>query len=296
MANLKEIRTRITSVKSTMQITSAMKMVAAAKLRKAQNAVTTMRPYAAKLQEIMQDLSASLEDSNENIFTTAREPKKILLVAITSNRGLCGAFNINVVKEVIRQSEKTYTSQMKKGQVDFFCIGKKSKDILKSKGYKVKESESTVFDKLNFENATPLAEKLMQYFAKGDYDKIMLVYNQFKNAAVQILQSEQFLPVVESSPDKTAEKEYKHVDYIFEPGKKEIITELIPKSLKIQFYKALLDSFAAEHGARMTAMHQATDNATELLKNLKLTYNKARQAAITNEILEIVSGAEALKG
>ncbi len=296
MANLKEVRTRIASVKSTMQITSAMKMVAAAKLRKAQKAVTTMRPYAAKLQEIMQDLSASLEDSNENVFTTARQPEKVLFIAITSNRGLCGAFNVNVVKEAVRQMEKRFSSQREKGNVDFLCVGKKGADILKSRGYDVIEKETAIFDKLNFENVVPLAKKLMQEYAEGKYDKIILVYNQFKNAAVQVLQTEQFLPIVESAPDKTVKKEYKQVDYIFEPGKKEIITELIPKSLKIQFYKALLDSFAAEHGARMTAMHQATDNATELLKNLKLTYNKARQAAITNEILEIVSGAEALKG
>ena len=296
MANLKEVRTRITSVKSTMQITSAMKMVAAAKLRKAQNAVTTMRPYAAKLQEIMQDLSASLEDSNENVFTTARQPEKVLFVTITSNRGLCGAFNVNVVKEAVRQMEDQFSSQREKGNIDFVCVGKKGADILKSRGYEVVEKETAIFDKLKFENVVPLAEKLMQEYAEGKYDKIILIYNQFKNATVQVLQTEQFLPIVKSAGDETIQKEHKHADYIFEPGKKEIITELIPKSLKIQFYKALLDSFAAEHGARMTAMHQATDNATELLKNLKLTYNKARQAAITNEILEIVSGAEALKG
>ena len=296
MANLKEVRTRITSVKSTMQITSAMKMVAAAKLRKAQNAVTTMRPYAAKLQEIMQDLSASLEDSNENVFTTARQPEKVLFVTITSNRGLCGAFNVNVVKEAVRQMEDQFSSQREKGNIDFVCVGKKGADILKSRGYEVVEKETAIFDKLKFENVVPLAEKLMQEYAEGKYDKIILIYNQFKNATVQVLQTEQFLPIVKSAGDETIQKEHKHADYIFEPGKKEIITELIPKSLKIQFYKALLDSFAAEHGARMTAMHQATDNATELLKDLKLTYNKARQAAITNEILEIVSGAEALKG
>ena len=296
MANLKEVRIRIASVQSTMQITSAMKMVAAAKLRKAQNAVTTMRPYAAKLQEIMQDLSASLEDSNENVFTTPREPEKVLLIAITSNRGLCGAFNMNVVKEVLKQLEEQYHPQYKKGNVDLFCVGKKGADILKAKGYKIKEVENAIFDQLNFENASILAGNLMQQFEAGDYDKIVLFYNQFKNAAVQIMQSEQFLPIIESAPDEKAPKEHKHVDYIFEPGKKEIVTELIPKTLKIQVYKALLDSFAAEHGARMTAMHQATDNASGLLSNLKLTYNKARQAAITNEILEIVSGAEALKG
>jgi len=296
MSNLKEVRVRIASVQSTMQITSAMKMVAAAKLRKAQNAVTTMRPYAAKLQEIMHDLSASLDDSNENVYTTARGSEKVLLVVITSNRGLCGAFNLNVVKKAVKQVEGEFASQRGKGNVDFFCVGKKGADILKSKGYEVKEVETAIFDKLNFGNVAPLAEGLMQKFAAGTYDKIVLFYNEFKNAVVQILQSEQFLPIVESVPDDTPKKEHKLVDYIFEPGKKEIITKLIPKSLKIQFYKAILDSFAAEHGARMTAMHQATDNATELLKNLKLTYNKARQAAITNEILEIVSGAEALKG
>lgn len=278
-----------------MQITSAMKMVAAAKLRKAQNAVIAMRPYAAKLLEIMQDLSASLEDSNENVFTTARQPEKVLFVTITSNRGLCGAFNVNVVKEAVRQMEDQFSSQQEKGNIGFVCVGKKGADILKSRGYEVEKKETAIFDKLKFENVAPLAEKLMQEYAEGRYDKIILVYNQFKNATVQVLQTEQFLPIVESARDNATQKEHKHVDYIFEPGKKEIITELIPKSLKIQFYKALLDSFAAEHGARMTAMHQATDNASELLKNLKLTYNKARQAAITNEILEIVSGAEALR-
>ncbi len=296
MANLKEIRTRISSVQSTMQITSAMKMVAAAKLRKAQNAVTVMRPYAAKLQEIMQDLSASLEGSNENVYTTDRVPEKVLLVAITSNRGLCGAFNINVVKQVINLTETVFAKQMKAGNVDLYCIGKKGADTLKAKGYSVSETETAIFDTLNFENAVPLAENLMQQFAKGGYDRIVLVYNRFKNAAVQILQTEQFLPVAEQTGEAAAAREHKHADYIFEPGKEEIIAELIPKTLKIQFYKALLDSFAAEHGARMTAMHQATDNATELLKNLKLTYNKARQASITNEILEIAGAAEALKG
>lgn len=296
MANLKEVRIRIASVQSTKQITSAMKMVAAAKLRKAQNAVTTMRPYATKLQEIMRDLSDSLDDTNENIFTTSHESEKVLLVTITSNRGLCGAFNMNVVKAAANYADDKFAPQLKNGQLDFYCVGKKGADILKSKGYPVREVESAIFDKLNFENVSLLAESLMQKFAAGEYGKIILFYNEFKNAAVQILQTEQFLPIVEPEQKETAKNEHKHADYIFEPGKKEIITELIPKTLKVQFYKALLDSFASEHGARMTAMHQATDNATELLKNLKLTYNKARQAAITNEILEIVSGAEALKG
>ncbi len=296
MANLKEIRTRITSVQSTMQITSAMKMVAAAKLRKAQNAVTVMRPYAAKLQEIMQDLSSSLENSGENVLTTDRAPEKVLIVVITSNRGLCGAFNINVVKEGVKLTETQFATQAQKGHVSFFCIGKKGAEALRHRGFAITETEAAIFDRLSFDNVVPIAEKLMQQFVDGTYDRIVLVYNRFKNAAVQILQSEQFLPVAEQPSVDAVEKQHKHVDYIFEPGKEAIISELIPKTLKVQFYKALLDSFAAEHGARMTAMHQATDNATALLKDLKLTYNKARQASITNEILEIAGAAEALKG
>jgi F-type H+-transporting ATPase subunit gamma len=296
MANLKEVRNRISSVKSTKQITSAMKMVAAARLRKAQNAILTMRPYAAKLQEIMQDVGGSLEASTENVFTTAREPNKVLVLAITSNRGLCGAFNINVVKRTIEVLNGAYAEQHQAGNVDLFCIGKKGADFLKTRNYAVKEVDTEIFNHLDFEAVTPLAEKLMDVYQAGDYDEIILIYNQFKNAAVQILQTEQFLPIVNTVAHPDEKADTKNVDYIFEPGKEEILTELIPKTLKIQLYKALLDSFAAEHGARMTAMHKATDNATELIKDLNLTYNKARQAAITNEILEIVSGAEALKG
>jgi F-type H+-transporting ATPase subunit gamma len=295
MANLKEVRTRIASVISTRQITSAMKMVAAAKLRKAQNSIITLRPYASKLHEIMGDLSNALEGSNENVFAAEREVNNVLIIPVTSNRGLCGAFNINVVKETIRLIETEYADQHSKGNLHLYCIGKKGSDLLKTRGYNPVETKVDIFDKLTFENVVPLAENLMNSFAQGEYDKIVIVYNRFKNAAVQILQAEQFLPIV--SNDSTDEKEvHKNADYIFEPGKEEILTELIPKSLKVQLYKALIDSFAAEHGARMTAMHQATDNADELLKELKLSYNKARQAAITNEILEIVSGAEALKG
>ena len=286
MANLKEIRNRITSVSSTMQITSAMKMVSAAKLKKAQDAITAMRPYAEKLTELLQNLSASLDGDIGGDFTTQREVKKVLVVAITSNRGLCGAFNTNVIKEV--KSRKEF---YKGKHVDVFAIGKKGNDVL-SKTMMVTNNESSVFDTLTFDNVATIAQTLTDKFIAGDYDKIELVYNQFKNAATQIVQTEQFLPL---APIKT-DKPVSTADYIYEPAKEEIVMALIPKSLKTQLYKGIRDSFASEHGARMTAMHKATDNATELRNQLKLTYNKARQAAITNEILEIVGGAEALKG
>ena len=295
MANLKEVRTRISSVKSTMQITSAMKMVAASKLRRAQNAILTMRPYASKLLEIMQNLSGSLDGSDEGVWGTDRGDHKVLIIPITSNRGLCGAFNANVIKETALLIESKYKTQLGKGNLDLFCIGNKGADLLKSRGYTVKTINHEIFDDLSFDNVVAIAEELMMDFAKGDYDKIILVYNQFKNAASQILTTEQFLPVAaqESTEDKTDKHQ---ADFIFEPNKEEILEALVPKTIKVQLYKAILDSFASEHGARMTAMHAATDNANELLKDLKLTYNKARQAAITNEILEIVGGAEALKG
>ncbi|MCI4444287.1 MAG: ATP synthase F1 subunit gamma [Lentimicrobium sp.] len=286
MANLKEIRNRITSVSSTMQITAAMKMVSAAKLKKAQDAITAMRPYAEKLTELLQNLSASLDGEVGGEFTTQREVKKVLVVAITSNRGLCGAFNSNVIKEVKHRAD-FYAGK----QVDVFAIGKKGNDIL-TKTLTVVDNQSSVFDHLTFDNVTVIAETLTQKFVSGEYDKIELVYNQFKNAATQIVQTEQFLPLAPIKSDKPASTG----DYIFEPSKEEIVLTLIPKSLKTQLYKGIRDSFASEHGARMTAMHKATDNATELRDQLKLTYNKARQAAITNEILEIVGGAEALKG
>jgi F-type H+-transporting ATPase subunit gamma len=286
MANLKEIRNRITSVSSTMQITSAMKMVSAAKLKKAQDAITAMRPYAEKLTELLQNLSATLDGDVGGEYTTQREIKKVLVVAITSNRGLCGAFNSNVIKEV-----KSRSSYYEGKQVDVFAIGKKGNDIL-TKTHAVVDNQSPVFDDLTFENVTKFAETLTQKFVSGEYDKIELVYNQFKNAATQIVQTEQFLPLAPIKSDKPASTG----DYIFEPSKEEIVLTLIPKSLKTQLYKGIRDSFASEHGARMTAMHKATDNATDLRDQLKLTYNKARQAAITNEILEIVGGAEALKG
>jgi F-type H+-transporting ATPase subunit gamma len=286
MANLKEIRNRISSVSSTMQITSAMKMVSAAKLKKAQDAITAMRPYAEKLTELLQNLSANLDGDAGGEFTTQREIKKVLIVAITSNRGLCGAFNSNIIKEV-----KNRASFYEGKQVDVFAIGKKGNDAL-SKTLSVVENQSSIFDALSFENVAVIADVLTQKFITGEYDKIELVYNQFKNAATQIVQTEQFLPLESLKSDKTASTG----DYIYEPTKEDIVLTLIPKSLKTQLYKGIRDSFASEHGARMTAMHKATDNATELRDQLKLTYNKARQAAITNEILEIVGGAEALKG
>jgi F-type H+-transporting ATPase subunit gamma len=286
MANLKEIRNRITSVSSTMQITSAMKMVSAAKLKKAQDAITAMRPYAEKLTELLQNLSSTLDGDVGGEFTAHREIKKVLVVAITSNRGLCGAFNTNVIKEVKKRVE-FYTGK----QVDVFAIGKKGNDVL-SKTASVVENQSSVFDDLTFDNVAKIAQTLTDKFTTGEYDRIEVIYNQFKNAATQIVQTEQFLPLAAIKSDTPVSTG----DYIFEPSKEEIVLTLIPKSLKTQLYKGIRDSFASEHGARMTAMHKATDNATELRNQLKLTYNKARQAAITNEILEIVGGAEALKG
>ena len=286
MANLKEIRNRITSVSSTMQITSAMKMVSAAKLKKAQDAITAMRPYAEKLTELLQNLSSTLDGDTGGEYTKQREIKKVLVIAVTSNRGLCGAFNTNVIKEVKSRAE-LYAGK----QVDVFAIGKKGNDILK-KTLTIADNQSGIFDDLTFDNVATIADSLTSKFISGEYDKIELVYNQFKNAATQIIQTEQFLPLAPIVSDKVSTAG----DYIFEPSKEEIVLTLIPKSLKTQLYKAIRDSFASEHGARMTAMHKATDNATELRDQLKLTYNKARQAAITNEILEIVGGAEALKG
>lgn len=286
MANLKEIRSRIASVSSTMQITSAMKMVSAAKLKKAQDAITAMRPYADTLTELLQNLSGSIEDASGSVFATERPVEKVLLVAITSNRGLCGGFNSNIIKEVVAQRDSNYTGK----QVDVFTIGKKGNDIL-SKDFSVADNRGDVFDDLTFANVAAVADQLMEHYANGDYDRIDLVYNRFKNAATQLVTSEQFLPIapVEAETASTS-------DYIYEPAQEEIVSTLIPKALKTQLFKALRDSFASEHGARMTAMHKATDNATELRDQLKLTYNKARQAAITNEILEIVGGAEALNG
>jgi F-type H+-transporting ATPase subunit gamma len=281
MANLKEIRNRISSVSSTMQITSAMKMVSAAKLKKAQDAITAMRPYSDKLTQMLVDLSSSVDF--ENHFLQSTDYKKLLVVCVTSNRGLCGAFNSNVIKECLEISKTT------DHEVSFYCIGKKGADIL-SKKHNVIEISNEIFDDLNFQNVALIAEKLMSKFSEKEFDQIMIVYNKFKNAATQIVTNEQYLPIENNESGEANESS----DYIFEPSQTEIISELIPKSLKTQLYKAVRDSYASEHGARMTAMHKATDNATELRDQLKLTYNKARQAAITNEILEIVGGAEAL--
>ena len=295
MANLKETRTRIASVNSTKQITSAMKMVSASKLRRAQNAILKMRPYALKLQEILSDLSASQKDDDDNIYVNERETEKILLIVIASNRGLCGAFNANVIKEANNYVNKNYQAQAKQNNVKVIAIGKKVSDYFDRKSdFEMLYKLDNLFDNLTFENVAPEAEKIMQMFGNEEFDKIEIVYNKFKNAATQVLEVEQFLPV--KLPEIDDDDLHESIDYIFEPDKETIVNEVIPKSLKIQFYKTLLDSNASEHGARMTAMHKATDNATELLKDLKLTYNKARQAAITTEILEIVSGAEALKG
>jgi F-type H+-transporting ATPase subunit gamma len=286
MANLKEIRNRITSIKSTMQITSAMKMVSAAKLKKAQDAITAMRPYSSKLTELLQNLSATLDSDAGGTYATQREVSNVLFVAITSNRGLCGGFNSSITKKVVRTIEENYSGTA----VDIFSIGKKGGDVL-SKAHNIIAKRNDLFDDLTFDNVAVVAEELMEMYVDGKYDKIEIIYNQFKNAATQIPQVEQFLPIKPIEGGDTNVNS----DYIFEPSKEEIVEALIPKSLKTQLYKALRDSFASEHGARMTAMHKATDNATDLRDDLLLTYNKARQAAITNEILEIVGGAEALK-
>jgi F-type H+-transporting ATPase subunit gamma len=285
MANLKEIRNRIASVSSTMQITSAMKMVSAAKLKRAQDAITAMRPYAEKLTELLQNLSATMEGDTGGKFAEQRPVNKVLLVVVTSNRGLAGAFNSNVIKQV-KSLQEAYAGK----QVDLLTIGKKGNDGLRKSG-NIIENQNGLFDSLTFENVAAVAESLMQRFVDGEYDRIEIVYNQFKNAATQIVKTEQFLPL---KPAEAEQQSNTTVDYIFEPSKEEIVLNLIPLSLKTQLYKSVRDSFAAEHGARMTAMHKATDNATALRNQLKLTYNKARQAAITGEILEIVGGAEAL--
>jgi F-type H+-transporting ATPase subunit gamma len=290
MTNLKEILNRISSVGSTMQITSAMKMVSAAKLKRAQDAIVQMRPYALKLKEILTNLSATL-DLSENAFSEIRQGGKTLVVGITSNRGLCGGFNNNVVKR-INQSVKTDFSE---NEVSVLCLGKKIRDVYKRTDRLFTNDFLTeredVYANLSFDNVSEIANELMELYKSGEFNRIYVVYNRFVNAATQKVETEQFLPI--QAPEQTDDLAATG-DYIFEPSKSEIIQDLIPKSLKVQLFKAILDSNAAEHGARMTAMHKATDNASELQKSLKLSYNKARQAAITNEILEIVGGAEAL--
>ena len=294
MANLKAIRIRIASVKSTKQITSAMKMVSAAKLRKAQDKIVRLRPYANKLYEILVGLSQSLADSEvENIYGRVSQPEKVLLIVVTSNRGLCGAFNSNVIKEARRIITEKYNDQWAKGNLRLLTIGKKGYDYFRKQNVKMLEENNALLLDLSFENASAVAEGIMKRFAEGEFDRVELVYNQFKNAAVQYLTNEAFLPVGKVATEKI---KVTPIDYIYEPTMEEIVQELIPKSLKIQFYKAILDSFVAEHGARMTSMHKATDNATSMIRDLTLQYNKARQSTITNQILEVVSGAEALKG
>lgn len=287
MASIKELRTRIVSVNSTKKITSAMKMVSAAKLRKAQTAVTQMRPYADKLNELLSNLSSSID--NDSVYLREAEPKKVLIVAIASNGGLCGAFNSNVMKSAINIAEKSYPHLYETGNIEFYAIGKKPLELLKSRGVNCKFSEIKIFENLAYEEVSIRANFLIELFVRGDYDRIILVNNTFINAASQVVKETVFLPLQKAdNHNETAS------DYIFEPSKNYIVDEIIPKSLRIKFYNSILESVASEHGARMTSMHKATDNAGEILKALKLQYNKARQASITTQILEIVSGANAL--
>jgi F-type H+-transporting ATPase subunit gamma len=295
MANLKAIRVRLSSVKSTRQITSAMKMVAAAKLRKAQDAIVQLRPYADKLNEILIGLNTALRDTEiENLFAERKNSNgRVLLVVVTSNKGLCGGFNANILRDTRRLIAEKYSEQFRRGDLWFMPVGKKGYDALRKLKCNILEEHNNLYASLTFDRTKQIADKLMNLYLTKEYDRIEIVYNQFRNAAVQKLTEEVFLPVSTAPAGKAGSVV---TDYIYEPDQVSIVSELIPKTLRIQLYKALLDSFAAEHGARMTAMHQATDNATELIKDLTLQYNNARQAAITNQLLEVVSGAEALKG
>lgn len=290
MGSLKEVRTRITSVKSTQQITKAMKVVSAAKLRKAQGRVTSLRPYAGKLQYMLSQLAGSLEDSDAQVWYKPRELKKVLIVVITSDRGLAGSFNSTVAKEVINSIKDKYSNQT----VELLTIGKKGRDALHKSGYKIIEEHNSFFNKLNYEESEAIGLRVMDAFLKGDYDAIDIVYNAFKNAAVFITTHDRFLPI--PAPQNTQNQSGNTVDYIFEPNKEEILSRLISKSMMVNFFRMLLESNAAEHGARMTSMDKATENAEDLLRKLKLQYNKERQAMITKEILEIVGGAKALNG
>ncbi|KEQ31057.1 ATP synthase F1 subunit gamma [Pedobacter antarcticus] len=295
MANLKEVRIRISSVQSTQQITKAMKMVSAAKLKRATNAIIQLRPYATKLKEILGNLSANLEGSSSP-FIEEREPNKVLIVAVSSNRGLAGAFNMNVIKTTNNLIAEKYSKQFQNGNVSIVAIGKKTQDFYEKRNYKVIGNHNEVYAALTFENVTKITDMIMDGFKQGKYDRVELVYNRFKNAAVQILTTEQLLPLPKNEQPVVQTNVHHQVDYILEPSQEEIVKELIPKSIKIQLYKAVLDSHASEHGARMTSMDKATENAGDLLKALKLSYNQARQAAITTELTEIVSGAAALNG
>jgi len=293
MANLKEVRIRISSVQSTQQITKAMKMVSAAKLKRATNAIVALRPYATKLKEILGNLSASLEGTSSP-FIQEREPNKVLIVVVSSNRGLAGAFNMNVIKTANILIAEKYSEQLKNGNVSIVAIGKKAQDFYEKRNYRVVGNNNEVYSALTFENVTKITDAIMAGFEKGEFDRVELVYNRFKNAAVQILTTEQLLPLPKTETNDTVKAS--NVDYILEPNQEEIVTQLIPKSIKTQLYKAVLDSHASEHGARMTSMDKATENAGDLIKALKLAYNQARQAAITTELTEIVSGAAALNG
>ena len=291
MANLKEVKGRIQSVVSTQQITKAMKMVAAAKLRRAQERITQMRPYSQKLSEIIQNVSGSQSEEIENPYAEVRAVEKVLIVVVSSDRGLCGAFNSSAFKYTRHLIDTQYSSQESDGNVHILPIGKKSFEFFKKRNYNVIGDYSHLMEKLDFDGARAAAEMIMSEFVKGEFDQVEIIYNEFKNVATQIVKNEQFLPIKDVSNEDAQES---NIDYLYEPSQDFIFDELLPKSLKIQFYKTLLESNASEHGARMTAMDKATENADELLKDLRLTYNRTRQAAITKEILEIVGGAEAL--
>ena len=296
MASLKEVRIRIESINSTQQITSAMKLVAASKLRRTQNAVQALAPFAGKLREILGNLTSSLENTDEAVYTKVRPVQRVLLLVVTSNRGLCGPFNGNVIKAARAYIDENYREINQKGQLDLFTIGKKATDFFRKNKFNVVNANNEIFDSLTFANTTAIAEGLMTAFATKKYDKIEIIYNHFKNAGQQVLTIDQYLPIIPVAAAAEAKATTQKADYIFEPEKSVLIRELLPKVLKVQLYKTILDSYAAEHGARMTAMSQATENAKDILKQLRLSYNKARQAAITKELLEIVSGAEALRG
>ncbi|WP_025763343.1 ATP synthase F1 subunit gamma [Dyadobacter tibetensis] len=293
MASLKEVRNRITSVNSTQQITKAMKMVAAAKLRRAQDNIIQMRPYAQKLNEMLATVSAGSESTLDSPLKAARPVERVLIVVVTSDRGLCGAFNTNIIKAALQLIESKYPVQAKKGQVEIFSIGKKGLEAFTRRGFKVHAAYTDTFSRLSFLTVKDAAEEIMTGFTNGKFDAVELVFNEFKNVATQIIHTDPYLPIAAESEDRPGKRT--ETNYSFEPSEEEILTELIPKSLKIQLYRAVLESNASEQGARMTAMDKATENAQELLKELKLVYNRTRQAAITTEILEIVGGAEALK-
>jgi F-type H+-transporting ATPase subunit gamma len=293
MASLKEVRSRIISVNSTQQITKAMKMVAAAKLRRAQDGILQMRPYAQKLGEMLSTVSSGAESALDSPLKTVRPINKVLIVVVTSDRGLCGAFNTNIIKATIQLIEEKYAAQARNGNVEIFAIGKKGAEAFTRRGFTVNVGYTDIFTRLSFVAVKQVAEEIMKDFSEGRYDAVDLVYNEFKNVATQIIHTDPYLPIPTVS--KSVKTKKAEVNYIFEPDEEEILAELIPKSLKIALYRSVLESNASEQGARMTAMDKATENAQELLKELRLVYNRTRQAAITKEILEIVGGAEALK-